>query len=76
MNTLRLYKTRTGYRWTYTHRNGRKLANGGQGYSRRMDMVKVLVSLFPDFEGAEQWFFIGMDRVKVLDETKKGRAGK
>lgn len=76
MNTLRLYKSRTGYRWTYTHRNGRKLANGGQGYSRRMDMIKAVQQVFPDFTNLEQFWMPGHIGVLVKDETLTGRSAK
>ena len=43
---LVIYRTRglrgTGYRWTLIADNGRKLANGGQAYSRRIDMVRAV----------------------------------
>lgn len=39
---LVIYRTRRpiggGYRWRLVAANGRILANGGQGYSRRIDM--------------------------------------
>ena len=41
-----IYRTRglrgAGYRWTLVADNGRKLANGGQGYSRRIDMIHAI----------------------------------
>ena len=73
MNTLRLYKSRTGFRWTYTHRNGRKLANGGQGYSRKRDMLKALGSVFRDFltlAPGSHWL-PGLN--VVLDETQAAK---
>lgn len=44
---LVIYRTRglrgTGYRWRLVADNGRKLASGGQGYSRRIDMERAVV---------------------------------
>jgi uncharacterized protein len=37
---VEFYKSRTGWRWRIVARNGRKLANCGQGYSRRCDCVR------------------------------------
>ena len=41
---LVIYRTRglrgTGYRWRLVANNGRKLANGGQGYSAYRDLVR------------------------------------
>lgn len=43
---LVIYRTKigpqSGYRWTLVADNGRKLANGGQGYSRRKDMIHAV----------------------------------
>jgi uncharacterized protein YegP (UPF0339 family) len=30
------------WRWRFVRRNGRKLANSGEGYKRRIDMRKAL----------------------------------
>lgn len=38
--TIRFYKSKNGWRWTIIAKNGRKLANCGQGYSRRSDCVR------------------------------------
>lgn len=37
---VRFYKSRNGFRWTIYAKNGRKLANCGQGYSRKIDCVR------------------------------------
>lgn len=80
MNTLRLYKSRTGYRWTYLHRNGNKLANGCQGYSRKCDTVKAIRQSYPDFLTGVSSFFIYSRHekieVRIKDETLTGRARK
>lgn len=34
------YKGKDGLRWRVRHPNGRILANGGQGYSRRIDLMR------------------------------------
>lgn len=43
---LVIYRTRRpiggGYRWRLVADNGRAIANGGQGYSRRIDMVHAV----------------------------------
>ena len=43
---LVIYRTRglrgTGYRWRPVASNGRVIANGGQGYSRRIDMERAI----------------------------------
>jgi uncharacterized protein YegP (UPF0339 family) len=33
------YRAKDGWRWTFWAENGRKLADGGQGYSRLIDAV-------------------------------------
>lgn len=48
---VRFYKSRNGWRWTIYAKNGRKLANCGQGYSRRCDCVRdftLVVGCKPD----------------------------
>lgn len=48
MSQLRVYKDRKKeWRWTLIHSNGRKLANGGEGYKHRRDLLKVVAGLFP-----------------------------
>lgn len=48
MSRLKIYKDRKReWRWTLIHSNGKKLANGGEGYRRRIDMLRVIASLFP-----------------------------
>jgi uncharacterized protein YegP (UPF0339 family) len=37
---VRFYKSKNGWRWTIYAKNGKKLANCGQGYSRRIDAVR------------------------------------
>lgn len=39
-DTITLYRAPDGWRWRYTARNGRILADSGQGYSRRVDAVR------------------------------------
>lgn len=44
--TLVKYHTRTGWRWKLTHKNGKIVANGGQGYQRQVDMNRSIANLF------------------------------
>lgn len=45
---LKIYKDRhKQYRWTLYAANGRKLANGGEAYRRRIDCTKIVMKLFP-----------------------------
>jgi uncharacterized protein YegP (UPF0339 family) len=38
---VKFYRDRRGnHRWTIYAKNGRKVANAGQGYSRRIDAVR------------------------------------
>jgi uncharacterized protein YegP (UPF0339 family) len=39
---LHLYKTTTGWRWNVKSKNGNVIANGGQGYSRKIDAKRAL----------------------------------
>jgi uncharacterized protein YegP (UPF0339 family) len=39
-DTLTVYRADDGWRWRYTSRNGKILANGGQAYTRRIDAIK------------------------------------
>lgn len=41
---LAIRKTKMGYRWT-AWKSGRKIANGGQAYSRKRDLESALDSL-------------------------------
>lgn len=43
---LTLRRTKTGFRWTLTAANGRKLANGGEAYRRAVDMRNALSIIF------------------------------
>lgn len=48
---VEVYKSRGQYRWRITAANGRKLANGGEAYKRRVDCLKALNRvLFAAFE--------------------------
>lgn len=50
MSELKVYQDKRGeWRWRLTHSNGHKLANGGEGYKNRRDLLKVVSSLFPWF---------------------------
>lgn len=40
--TLRLYRSHRQLRWTLYARNGRKLANGGEGYHNKADLKKAI----------------------------------
>jgi uncharacterized protein YegP (UPF0339 family) len=42
---VRFYKSRNGWRWTIYAKNGKKVANAGQGYSRRIDAVRGFTSV-------------------------------
>lgn len=45
---LRLYRDRKGgWRWTMYAGNGRKVANGGESYRRRIDAKRIADKLFP-----------------------------
>ena len=37
-----VYKSKGQWRWRITAANGKKLANGGEAYARRIDCVKAL----------------------------------
>jgi len=60
---LVIYRTRglrgTGYRWTLIADNGRKLANGGQAYSRRIDMERAIE------KATGGWFTVGGQLARI-----------
>lgn len=45
-NEVQVYNAEDGYRWRYEYTNGNILADGGQGYSRRIDLVAALETLW------------------------------
>lgn len=46
---ITLYRDkRSDFRWKLTGRNGRLLAEGGEGYKRRIDAVKIIRKIFGD----------------------------
>jgi len=57
------YPATDGWRWRAWARNGRKLGDGGQGYSRRFDAQR----------GAERLLGI-RDGLVVIRDTRGGRA--
>jgi len=60
---LRIYRDKKKQlRWTFIARNGRKLANGGEGYKRIRDLEKALALVF-----GGGW--IGRTDIKAKDET-------
>ena len=75
---LVIYRTKIGpqrgYRWTLVADNGRKLANGGQGYSRRVDMERAislaLCGFFSPSEKSLFWRGAGDNPIPVEDRTR------
>ena len=60
MSRLRIYQDRNKeWRWTLFAKNGKKLANGGESYKRRRDLLKIVAMLFP-------WFRV---RTKTLERA-------
>lgn len=53
---LEIRKTPTGYRWT-AWKSGRKIANGGQAYSRKRDLMAAIATLWKMLgaEGDRGW---------------------
>jgi uncharacterized protein YegP (UPF0339 family) len=50
MTRLKVYRDRRGeWRWTLFARNGKKLANSGEGYKRRAYCSGIARRLFPWF---------------------------
>lgn len=46
MHTLSLYRDRNKkWRWRLVARNGKKVANGGEGYSRRKDCLEMALAI-------------------------------
>ena len=46
--TLTFYRDRSKqWRWTVKARNGRKIANAGEGYRRYVDCKRIAEKLFP-----------------------------
>lgn len=47
MYRLTIYRDRQKeYRWRLTAANGRKVANSGEGYRRKIDCVRIATKLF------------------------------
>lgn len=75
---LVIYRARglrgAGYRWTLVADNGSKLANGGQGYSRRVDMEAAIEkALGGVWDGPDFWRDTrvdGADDIRVEDRTR------
>lgn len=80
-DTITLYRAPDGWRWRYTARNGRVLADSGQGYSRRAYAVRgacrvvgagdgrtaVVLSDLCEYGEAFIWRFL-FDDVRVVIE--------
>jgi uncharacterized protein len=50
MTRLHIYKDKRGeWRWTLFAGNGKKLANSGEGYTRKRRCVEMTKRLFPWF---------------------------
>lgn len=59
MTRLHVYKDRKGeWRWTLYARNGKKLANSGEGYKRARNCYAIARRIFP-------WFSAGTNAVRV-----------
>jgi uncharacterized protein YegP (UPF0339 family) len=51
---IEVYRDHKGdWRWRRVAENGRVLADGGQGYSRRIDLLEVVAKDYPSLEIVE-----------------------
>lgn len=61
--TITIYRDRKGsFRWKLVHVNGEKIANSGQGYTRRIDLTTSLSNFIESLIDT---------RYELVDETRK-----
>ena len=61
--TITIYRDPKGaFRWKSVHVNGEKIANGGQGYTRRIDLTTSLLNFIESLIDT---------RYEIKDQTRK-----
>lgn len=54
VHKVRIYRDAAGeWRWAARSRNGRNLADSGEGYANHADCMKIAADLFPDVQIVE-----------------------
>jgi len=49
---IHIYRAKDGWRWRAKKRNGRIIAEGGEGYTRRRDAERAVETLVEAFGGS------------------------